>query len=99
MNLSATTLALNAFMLTHEPRYKDWMLEYVDAWRERMQANGGIIPSNIGLDGTIGGAGGGKWYGGVYGWGFTVTDPQHEAAGPSQRPLPRAQRVRQRVTS
>ena len=37
-----------------------------------MIANGGIIPTNIGLDGKIGGACGGKWYGGVYGWGFTV---------------------------
>ena len=52
------------------------MLEYVDAWRERAAANGDIIPSNIGLDGKIGGAAGGKWYGGVYGWGFTVTVPQ-----------------------
>jgi hypothetical protein len=76
MNLSATTLALNAFMLTHEPRYKKWIIDYVDAWRERMKANGGVIPSNIGLDGKIGGATGGKWYGGVYGWGFTVTDPR-----------------------
>ncbi len=75
MNLSATTLALNAFMLTHEDRYRQWIIEYVDAWLERMCANGGIIPSNIGLDGTIGGACGGKWYGGVYGWGFTVIDP------------------------
>jgi hypothetical protein len=40
-----------------------------------MADNGGIIPSNIGLDGTIGGASGGKWYGGVYGWGFSVKDP------------------------
>ena len=38
---------------------------------ERMVDNGGIIPTNIGLDGKIGGACGGKWYGGVYGWGFT----------------------------
>jgi len=75
MNLSATTLALNAFMLTHNPRYKNWIIEYVDAWRERMRANGGIIPTNIGLDGTVGGGSGGKWYGGVYGWGFTVIDP------------------------
>jgi hypothetical protein len=37
--------------------------------------NGGIIPTNIGLDGKIGGSAGGKWYGGVYGWGFSVTDP------------------------
>jgi hypothetical protein len=39
-----------------------------------MIQNDGIIPTNIGLDGTIGGAAGGKWYGGVYGWGFTVVD-------------------------
>ena len=74
-NLSATTLALNAFMLTHDRKYRDWLLEYVDAWRRRMADNGGIIPSNVGLDGTIGGAAGGKWYGGVYGWGFSVIDP------------------------
>ncbi len=72
-NLSATTLALNAFMLTGDRKYRDWLLEYVDAWRQRMAENGGIIPSNIGLDGTIGGSAGGKWYGGVYGWGFSVT--------------------------
>lgn len=74
-NLLATTLALNAYMLTHEPRYRDWLLEYVDAWRERAAANGDILPSNVGLDGVIGSAAGGKWYGGVYGWGFTVLDP------------------------
>ena len=75
-NMGATTLATNAFLLTGEPKYKRWLLEYVDAWLERMRANGGIIPSNIGLDGTIGGAAGGKWYGGVYGWGFSVEVPQ-----------------------
>jgi hypothetical protein len=74
-NLLATSLALNAYMLTHEPKYKTWLLEYVDAWRQRTLDNGGIIPTNIGLDGTIGGSAGGKWYGGVYGWGFSVTDP------------------------
>jgi hypothetical protein len=75
-NLSATTLALNAYMLTHEDKYRRWLLEYVDAWRERTAKNGGIIPTNVGLDGTIGGAAGGKWYGGVYGWGFTVARPE-----------------------
>jgi hypothetical protein len=64
-NLSATTLAANAYMLTGEAKYKNWLLEYVDAWLDRMRANDGIIPSNIGLDGTIGGAVDGKWYGGV----------------------------------
>jgi hypothetical protein len=75
-NLSATSLALNASMLTQEPKYKDWLLEYVDAWLQRTVQNHGIIPTNIGLDGTLGGGCDGKWYGGVYGWAFTVEVPQ-----------------------
>jgi hypothetical protein len=63
-------------MLAHEPKYKNWVLDYVDAWRQRTIANGGIIPTNVGLDGKIGSAAGGKWYGGVYGWGFSVLVPQ-----------------------
>jgi hypothetical protein len=76
LNLLSTTLALNAYMLKHEDKYRRWLLEYVDAWRERMVANGHIIPSNIGLDGKIGSAAGGKWYGGTYGWAFSVKVPQ-----------------------
>jgi hypothetical protein len=76
LNLLSTSLALNAYMLGHEDKYRRWLLEYVDAWRQRMEANGGIIPTNVGLDGKIGGAAGGKWYGGVYGWGFSVKVPQ-----------------------
>jgi hypothetical protein len=76
LNLLSTTLALNAYMATGEKKYRDWLLEYVDAWRERMTANGNIIPSNVGLDGKIGGETNGKWYGGTYGWGFTVVVPQ-----------------------
>jgi hypothetical protein len=68
LNLLATTLATQAYLLTHEPKYKRWVLEYVDAWRGRAAANGGNFPSNIGLDGTIGGEWGGKWYGGIFGW-------------------------------
>ena len=75
-NLLATSLALNAYMLNHDAKYKNWLLEYVDAWRQRMRDNQGIIPTNIGLDGAIGGATEGKWWGGVYGWGFTVVVPQ-----------------------
>jgi hypothetical protein len=76
LNLGATTLGINAYMLTGEACYRDWLLDYVDAWVERTETNGGIIPTNIGLDGSIGGACDGKWYGGVYGWGFTVVVPQ-----------------------
>ena len=75
-NLGATQLALTAFALGGGERYRDWLLEYVDAWVERTDENDGIIPSNIGLDGRIGGECGGRWWGGCYGWGFTVTVPQ-----------------------
>ena len=76
LNLCTTTLALNAYMLSGEAKYKDWLIEYVDAWVQRTEDNNGIIPTNIGLDGSIGGSCSGKWYGGVYGWGFTVEVPQ-----------------------
>jgi hypothetical protein len=76
LNLLSTSLALNAYMLRHEDKYRRWLLDYTDAWLERMAGNGNIIPTNIGLDGKIGGACGGKWYGGVYGWGFSVKVPQ-----------------------
>jgi hypothetical protein len=75
-NLLTTSLALNGYMMSGEEKYKAWLLEYVDAWVERMKQNGYIIPSNIGLDGKIGGATDGKWYGGCYGWAFTVVVPQ-----------------------
>ena len=76
MNMGATTLAFDAYALTGESMYRDWLLEYVDAWVDRTEANGGLIPTNIGLDGTIGGECDGKWYGGVYGWAFSVIVPQ-----------------------
>jgi hypothetical protein len=75
-NLMATSLALTAYAATGEAKYKDWVLEYAGAWRQRIIDNDGIIPTNVGLDGKIGSAAGGKWYGGVYGWGFTVEVPQ-----------------------
>jgi hypothetical protein len=70
LNLCAATLAMNAYMLTHEAKYRNWLLEYAGAWRDRVEANGGNIPTNIGLDGRIGGEWEGKWYGGVFGWNF-----------------------------
>ncbi len=74
-NLMSTSLAANAYMLTHEKGFRQWLLGYVQAWHKRMIANGNIIPTKIGLDGKIGGPEG-KWYGGVYGWGFSVKVPQ-----------------------
>ena len=76
LNLLSTSLALTAYMIDGQEKYRHWLLEYIDAWHDRMVENGNVIPSNIGLDGSIGGAADGKWYGGVYGWGFSVTVPQ-----------------------
>jgi hypothetical protein len=83
LNLQATTLALNAYLLTGENRWRDWLLSYVDAWVERAAANDDILPSKVGLDGRIGGQSGGqsggkrgKWYEGVYGWAFSPIVPQ-----------------------
>ena len=76
MNMGATSMVLNAFMSNGESKYRAWLVDYIGAWRDRTFANGGVIPSNVGLDGTIGGECGGKWYGGTYGWGFTVVVPQ-----------------------
>ncbi len=73
LNLPYTHLATCAFMLTGEAKYRDWVLEYLDAWKERIIANGGNIPGNIGLDGTIGGAHGGKWYPGYLMWNTRYT--------------------------
>ena len=82
-NLSATTMAFQTYLFSGEERYRDWILGYVDAWVERMAANDGIIPSNVGLDGVIGSAAGGRWYGGAYGWSHTLT------GGPVVRHTPR----------
>lgn len=86
-NLRATSLATIAYFLAREPKYKQWVLEYVDAWRDRTAANGGIIPSNVGRDGKIGSDARGKWYGGVYGWGFTVQVPQTGAMADRNRTM------------
>ncbi len=74
LNLASTQLATNAYMLTHEAKYKNWVLGYCDAWAQRAKDNGGIIPSKVGLDGKIGGPEN-KWYAGVYGWGFSPIVP------------------------
>jgi hypothetical protein len=76
LNLHSTTLALNAWMLTGEDRFRDWMLDYVDAWADRAAANGDVLPSNVGPDGMIGSSAKGRWWGGTYGWGFSPIVPQ-----------------------
>ena len=68
VNLTATTLAANAYLLTGEEKYPAWVAEYVDAWITRTEQNGGIVPDNVGLTGKIGEHINGKWYGSNYGW-------------------------------
>jgi hypothetical protein len=74
INLVATVLPANAYFLTHEASYKTWIVDYMDAWLARMQQNGGVIPSHVGLDGKVGGADG-RWWSGAYGWGFSPVNP------------------------
>jgi len=68
VNLAATTLAVNAWLYDHDPALAAWALEYIDAWRERSAANGGVLPDNVGPSGVVGELHGGAWWGGHYGW-------------------------------
>lgn len=74
LNLASTVLGLNAYMLTGEEKYRKWVLDYVGAWKQRAEKAGGNIPSNIGLNGELGGEHNGQWWKGTYGWNFTIFD-------------------------
>jgi hypothetical protein len=78
LNLASTILGMNAYMLTGEDKYRDWVLEYTRAWQQRAVEAGGMIPSNIGLDGKLGGEHNGQWWKGTYGWNFTIFDGELE---------------------
>jgi hypothetical protein len=74
LNLVATTLPLDAYLLAGEGKYKAWLIEYMDAWLDRMKQNGGVIPSFVDLDGRIGGPKD-EWWKNAYGWGFSPVNP------------------------
>jgi hypothetical protein len=74
LNLVATTLPLDAYLVANEPKYKRWIVEYMDAWLDRMKQNDGIIPSFVDLDGRIGGPER-QWWKNAYGWGFSPINP------------------------
>ena len=67
-NLAATGLITNAYLYTGEQKYKQWVLDYTEAWMDRTRDNGGIIPDNVGPTGKVGEQRGGQWWGGFYGW-------------------------------
>ena len=68
LNLNATSLVTNAYLYTGDDKYKQWVLDYIQAWMDRTEANGGLIPDNVGPTGKIGERMNGKWWGGYYGW-------------------------------
>jgi hypothetical protein len=75
LNLVATTLPTTAFLATGDAKYRRWVLDYLDAWLDRMAKNGGVIPSHVDhRDGRIGGPDN-RWWGGAYGWGFSPVNP------------------------
>jgi len=68
LNLLATSLVTHAYLYDGAQKYRDWVLDYLNAWRQRTEVNGGITPDNIGLSGAIGEYMEGKWWGGYYGY-------------------------------
>jgi hypothetical protein len=78
LNLAATILGLNAYAMTGEEKYRNWVLEYAGAWKQRAAETGGMIPSAVGLDGKLGGEHNGQWWKGTYGWNFTIFDGEIE---------------------
>ena len=73
VNLGAVVLVAHACLLTGEDKYRDWVVEYVEAWMQRIAANDGIIPDNVGPNGVIGENRQGQWWGGFYGWTATFS--------------------------
>ena len=67
-SMCATALITNAYLYTGEEKYRQWVLEYVDGWMDRMRRNDGIMPDNVGPMGKVGEHRGGQWWGGYYGW-------------------------------
>ena len=74
LNLAATTLPANAYLVTGDVKYRRWIVEYMDAWLARMKENNGVIPSFVDTDGRIGGREK-RWWGNAYGWGFSPLNP------------------------
>lgn len=85
INLFVTSLVSNAYLLTQEDTYREWVLGFASKWARLADANGGIVPDNVGPSGMVGELISGKWYGGHYGWtwplGFYVVQPALQVGG------------------
>ena len=66
--LAAAALVTDAYLYTGDNKYKQWVLDYLEAWIDRTKKNGGITPDNVDHDGVIGGGREGVFWGGQYGW-------------------------------
>lgn len=80
LNMNATGQMTHAFMYSGDESLRRWVIDYVARWKARADANGGILPDNVGLSGVVGEYLEGKWWGGHYGWrwphGFmTIIEP------------------------
>lgn len=85
LNLTSTSLVTHAYALSGEDRYRTWVLDYLEAWAERIARNDGLCPDNVGPSGQIGELMEGKWWGGYYGWSWphglaTIIEPLTIAA-------------------
>jgi hypothetical protein len=68
VNLAATSLVANAWLYDGDPEARAWIADYIGAWSVRAEANGGLLPDNVGPDGVVGSLQDGRWWGGHYGW-------------------------------
>jgi len=67
LNLNATGQITHAFLYAGDETLRAWVTDYIARWKERADANGGIIPDNVGLSDEVGEHLDGKWWGGHYG--------------------------------
>ncbi len=65
-NMNTTCFGTVAYLLTGDANYKQRTMDYLNAWRDRAKANGGMVPSIVNLDGKVPA----EWWGGVMGWDF-----------------------------
>ena len=66
-NLGATTFVTNAWLLTGDAKYRDWVQQYMKAWCKRAAGNDHIFPYNVGLSGKVGEHWNGQWWKHMFG--------------------------------
>lgn len=85
LNMNATGQMTHAFMYSADESLRRWVVDYIARWQARADANGGLLPDNVGLSGKVGEYLDGKWWGGHYGWRWphgylTIIEPTVNAA-------------------